>query len=318
MIFNIKKINTIFLLFLLCSFSLFAEVINIDKKYPDFDWSEISEQIGYGQFKTVYKGLFEGKERAFVFFNEDELSTVYFSKNSRFHCDYKHRNIIDLFAFSSKQKCLVYELGKDLRDYILENKLELSEKLKLIKDICLGLEYLHKNNVLHRDIKMENVILTFDDKNKITPKIIDFDFYWYKFPPEGMKVNFVCGSFFNMHPVIYMDGFHSFGREIFSLGILIYIILLEEDFYCLYNDFLKKPIVDTESEIAVPKIKPLELKDCYLNKDFQKHVESYIEKLADPFLEATILYCLFNKNPQFNIILYNLEVVIKFLEEIKF
>ena len=62
--------------------------------------------------------------------------------------------------------------GGDLGDYIeIENKkgkkLEEEQIWKFFIQICLGIQYLHKNKLLHRDVKPKNVFLTEDLSVKI-------------------------------------------------------------------------------------------------------------------------------------------------------
>lgn len=62
---------------------------------------------------------------------------------------------------------------KNLKDYLIENKLSYKEKLMLIKKICKGIEYLHSNNLPHLHLSNKNILVD----EKLNPKIMDYGMY---------------------------------------------------------------------------------------------------------------------------------------------
>lgn len=59
-----------------------------------------------------------------------------------------------------------YMHGGNLYDYLhkQERVLELSVLLKIAIDVCKGMDYLHKNNIIHRDLKTANLLI---DRNQV-------------------------------------------------------------------------------------------------------------------------------------------------------
>lgn len=92
----------------------------------------------------------------------------------------RHPNIISRLGHGSARDMrnttfhfLVLEFlsGGDLAQKCREKSLTLSEALYYLEQVCAGLAYAHRNNIIHRDIKPQNLLLTSDRK---TVKIADF------------------------------------------------------------------------------------------------------------------------------------------------
>ena len=140
-----------------------------------------------------------------------------------------HPNIVKLYdtIISDKNILLIQELvnGISLRDFYnkeIRNQKNISEKkykiLTLIfKQIFSAFDYIHKKNIFHRDIKLENILLT---KN-YEIKIIDFGFGLYN--PRNYLQKFFCGTPNYMAPEIIMKKEYECQKaDMWSLGILLY------------------------------------------------------------------------------------------------
>lgn len=110
-----------------------------------------------------------------------------------------------------------------------------------MRQIVSGLQYLHNKKILHRDLKLDNILVKFDtdeDKEKMnyfksTIKIIDFGFA--RFLESDSLAQSVLGSPINMDPKILkkmrkIDNNQSFGydqkADIWSLGTVCYEMLI--------------------------------------------------------------------------------------------
>ncbi len=120
---------------------------------------------------------------------------------------------------------MVMEYGakNSLHTYLrsLGNRRLTEEEIKTIfMQICEGLNYCHQKNIVHRDIKLENILL--DEKNNV--KIIDFGFSVIIEPDK--KLNIFCGTPSYMAPEIAGKVLYKGApTDIWSLGIILYILL---------------------------------------------------------------------------------------------
>jgi serine/threonine protein kinase len=91
----------------------------------------------------------------------------------------------------------------------------------LFKQIAEGIEYLHSQNIAHRDIKLDNILI--EDKTNIV-KIIDFGFSVMCSSIQKLKI--FCGTPSYMAPEITMKKEYD-GKtvDMWALGVLLYVML---------------------------------------------------------------------------------------------
>ena len=158
--------------------------------------------------------------------------------NSKKRCVYReieilkrinHNNIAKLYDVmtTEKQILILQELvnGISLREYYnneIRNQKGISEHKsnifkKIFKQIFEAMNYIHKRNIAHRDIKLENILMT---KN-YEIKIIDFGFGMYN--PQNKLQNFFCGTPNYMPPEIaFKKPYNGQKADLWSLGVLVY------------------------------------------------------------------------------------------------
>lgn len=90
----------------------------------------------------------------------------------------------------------------------------------IIKGLAGALEYLHSRQISHRDIKLENVILSDD----LAPKLIDFGFSTCI--EKSRKVKIFCGTPSYMAPeIVQKKEYRGEPADVWALGVLTFVAL---------------------------------------------------------------------------------------------
>lgn len=137
----------------------------------------------------------------------------------------RHPSVVKLFETfeTGRHILLVMELcaGGDLLNYVRKRRklTEVSAKL-IFKQIIEGLGYIHSKSILHRDIKLDNILL--DGKGKV--KIADFGVS--KSVRKGEVMREQCGTPAYIAPEIIRDkGYTGFKADIWSAGVVLFAML---------------------------------------------------------------------------------------------
>ena len=203
-----------------------------ESKLSDY---EIGHTLGKGAYAVVKacKSKITGEKFAMKIYEKLKLND-----NSKKKCVYReieilkridHKNVAKLYGVinTDKKILLLQELvnGISLREYYnneIRNQKGISEhKAKIFKKIFRqifdAMNYIHKRNIAHRDIKLENILMT---KN-YEIKIIDFGFGMYN--PDNKPQNFFCGTPNYMPPEIVLKRpYNGQMADLWSLGVLVY------------------------------------------------------------------------------------------------
>lgn len=113
--------------------------------------------------------------------------------------------------------------GGELFERVADDNFNLTESdcCLFMRQICRGVQYLHKNNIVHLDLKPENVVCT--QKENTSVKIIDFGMAKELEPTE--KVKALCGTPEFVAPEVVSYDFISTGTDMWSLGVICYILI---------------------------------------------------------------------------------------------
>lgn len=189
------------------------------------DYVVSRKRIGKGSFSTIYKAFRtkDNKEYAIKEIIIDKKSIKSTVKREFLVLKkLDHPNIVklhDLIIDTSYNNIyFVFDYFKmgDLAKFLNNKPLKEKYCKKYSKQLATGLKYLYDNNILHRDLKPQNILLT-DDLNI---KIADFGFA--RKVDKNMLLNTLCGSPMYMAPEIINKQDYSIKSDLWSVGIIIY------------------------------------------------------------------------------------------------
>jgi serine/threonine-protein kinase ULK/ATG1 len=112
--------------------------------------------------------------------------------------------------------------GGDLAKYITKNK-KVNDHT-FFHEIIEGIKYLHKNKIIHRDIKPATFLIH-DNHIKIT------DFGFSKILKNNELVNTFCGSPLYMAPDVLKHNKYSYNSDIWSMGVILYELITKRHPY---------------------------------------------------------------------------------------
>lgn len=154
----------------------------------------------------------------------------------------EHPFVIRLVSsFQTRQKVFFvteYYPGGDLFS-LLDQSSCLSENSTrfYLSEIILAIEYLHKNNIIYRDLKPENVVLDLNGHCRL----IDFGLSRDNVVPSDNRCKTRCGTLNYMAPEVHFFLGHGRAADFWSLGALAYDMLCFA--YPVHNSKYKDPIV---------------------------------------------------------------------------
>ena len=213
--------------------------------------------LGKGAFGEVYLTSKQGTNQKYATkkidkkFTQNPRAKKYLDNEISILQEIEHPNIIKLIEVheTSQYIYLVMELCNGgglsdcLEDHMKKNKKPFSEEIVqyLMRQIVSGLNYLHKKNILHRDIKLDNILVNFDNEEdrknrnmmKAKVKIIDFGFARHLEPSQlaystlGSPINMDPGILRKLNRMVHSKEYgYDQKADIWSLGTICYEMLI--------------------------------------------------------------------------------------------
>ncbi len=191
---------------------------------------EIHKQLGKGGMGVVYRATDQRLSRpvALKFLPsdvaDDEQDRRRFTREAMAASSLDHPNICTIYEIGMSDDgelfiaMACYE-GQTLRDLVKKSgPLPLDRAIELVRQVAEGLSKAHRNEVIHRDIKPGNLILTTDG----IVKILDFGLARIGVHSDLTATGQVVGTFKYMSPEQIRGGDVDHRADIWSLGVVLY------------------------------------------------------------------------------------------------
>ena len=206
-----------------------TDLSDVQREFPQF---EILEEVGRGGMGIVYRARQPRLDREVALkVLKPELAdhqdfAERFLREARALARMNHPNVVAVHDFGETggNYFLVMEFvrGQTLRTYMDQGRLELEDVVELFPSICAGLAYAHAQDLVHRDVKPENILIDEQGTVKLTDfglaKVLGQEEEW-----NLTRASQVMGTLHYMAP----EQFHrprsvDHRADVYALGVVLY------------------------------------------------------------------------------------------------
>ena len=259
------------------------KIVNKTKKYQPIDHTRFIDQIiidhgSFGQIIKSYDCVYQ-KEIAIKAINKkyEDLENLKMIRNEQdisfFLKNHSNKGIVEIYdVFESKDTVYIIEElipNGNLKDYLLNNHPNDSEKDIIIHQLVDSICFLHSNNIVHRDLKLENILVD-NSSVPIQTKIIDFGLSKIFTINEKMQEKY--GTLLYLPPEIILNDRYSYKIDIWLFGIIAYTIL---------NEGIHPFAEETEVEHLLQKIIAIKFDYSKFSVHYQYILKSCLVKEKD-------------------------------------
>ncbi|XP_071445543.1 uncharacterized protein [Hetaerina americana] len=238
---------------------------------------DMQTEIGRGKFGTVYRcsekstGLQLAAKYVATPRREDRRSV---EREVDIMKKLQHPRLIQLYdAFDANGKAfwVILELieGGELFERVIDDDFILTEKACTVfmRQICEGIEFVHRQSILHLDMKPENILCLTKTGNRI--KIIDFGLARKFDPTKKLQVLFGTPEF--VAPEVVNFDQIGYGTDMWSVGVICYVLLSG------LSPFMGETDVETMANVTIAKY------------DFEDEAFSEITEDAKDFIKKLLV-----------------------------
>jgi hypothetical protein len=196
---------------------------------------QVLDLLGRGGMGEVYKAFQDGQLTAIKFLPHELAqnpdSRLRFEREAHVLGRLNHRNIVKLFNYCEEEQpymVIEYIAGYDLKAHLHRNTyLTPEDTQELMLQLASALTYTHQQQVIHRDLKPDNVMLRFDGDPE-NPDVVLMDFGIAKDLDNPQHEEGVIGTIEYMSPEQILEREIDERVDVYSLGVMCYELLTGE------------------------------------------------------------------------------------------
>ncbi|KAJ6929740.1 serine/threonine-protein kinaseY17 [Populus alba x Populus x berolinensis] len=192
---------------------------------------KVENKVASGSYGDLYRGTYCSQEVAIKVLKPERVSAEMlreFSQEVYIMRKVRHKNVVQLIGActQSPNLCIVTEfMAKgSLYNFLHKQKgvFKLPSLIKVAIDVSKGMNYLHQNNIIHRDLKTANLLM---DENEVV-KVADFGVARVQTQSGVMTAE--TGTYRWMAPEVIEHKPYDYKADVFSFGIVMWELLTGE------------------------------------------------------------------------------------------
>ncbi|RZC48546.1 hypothetical protein C5167_016967 [Papaver somniferum] len=200
-----------------------TDVWEIDARLLTFE-----NKVGSGSFGDLYKGIYCTQEVAIKVLKAERVSAEMqreFAQEVYIMRKVRHKNVVQFIGACTRPPslCIVTEFmsGGSIYDFLHKQKgvFKLPSVIRVAIDVSKGMNYLHQNKIIHRDLKAANLLM---DENKVV-KVADFGVARVQAQSGVMTAE--TGTYRWMAPEVIEHKPYDHKADIFSFAIVLWEML---------------------------------------------------------------------------------------------
>ena len=204
-----------------------CERLNLNKLLPLIPKRELevqynrSNSLGGGTFGEVYRANYRGKVVAVKRLrNYSRKQFAIFQRECIIMANYPHKNIVTFLGYCPQEGCLImeYVTGGSLWSLLKDKTKDISweQRYRIGLDVAEGLSYLHDRDIVHGDLKSENILLDRNGRAKVT------DFGTSALKSEESTHGTWGGTYCWAAPETFLTEKNSKAADVYSYGMVLW------------------------------------------------------------------------------------------------